>query len=149
MRKVMSRLKTIAAVCAVVLGTTLNAYAHVNPQDVAERCVSHVDSVVERAENAIAEDTLASVEEIRRLIRAGRNEAAHAVARQCAQDAEEIVRLATAEIGDTCEECIRYLVNVGMGALARRVYNYGEESEAGFAVLLARQQAILAEALRE
>ena len=144
----MSRLKTIAAVCAVVLGATLNAHAHFNPQDVAERCVNHVDSVVERAENAIAEDTLASVEEIRRLIRAGRDEAAHAVARQCAQDAEEIVRLATAEIGDTCEECIRYLTSVGADGLARRVYNYCEDSVAGFEVLLARQQAILAEALR-
>lgn len=144
----MSRLKTIAAVCAVVLGATLNAHAHVNPQDVAERCVNHVDSVVERAENAIAEDTLASVDEIRRLIRAGRDEAAHRVARQCSQDAEEIVRLATAEIRDTCEECIRYLFNGGAGAMARRVYNYCEDSEAGFEVLLARQQAILVEALR-
>ena len=144
----MSRLKTIAAACAVILGATLNAQAHVNPQDVAERCANHVDSVVERAENAIAENTLGCVEEIRRLIRAGRDEAAHAVARQCAQDAEEVVRLATAEIRDTCEECIRYLMNVGAGALARRVYNYCDDAVAGFEELLARQHAILAEALR-
>lgn len=144
----MSRLKTIAAVCAVILGTALNAQAHVNPQDVAERCVNHVDSVAERAESAIAENTLECVEEIRRLIRAGREEAAHAVARQCAQDAREVVRLATTEITDTCEECIRYLTSVGADGLARRVYHYCEDTVAGFEILLARQQAILAEALR-
>jgi hypothetical protein len=53
----MSQLKTITSVCAVVLGTALNAQAHVNPEDVAERCVKHVDSVAERAQTVIADDT--------------------------------------------------------------------------------------------
>ncbi len=143
----MSRLTTMAAVFAVVLGTTLSAYAHVNPADVAERCVNHVDNVSDRAHNAVADDTQECVAEIRQLLRAGRENAAHAVARRCAQDARETVRRASAEIKDTCSECIRYLNNVGATRLARRVYNHCEDVLAGFDTLLDRQQQILADAL--
>jgi precorrin-2 methylase len=137
----------MAAVFAVVLGTTLTAYAHVNPVDVAERCVNHIDNVSDRAHNAVADDTQECVTEIRRLLRAGREEAAHAVARRCAQDARETVRIASEEIEATCAECIRYLTDVGANPLARRVYNYCEEVLADFDTLLDRQQQILADAL--
>ncbi|MCP4854029.1 MAG: hypothetical protein GY903_06010 [Fuerstiella sp.] len=144
----MSRLKTITSVCAVVLGTALNAQAHVNPQDAVERCVNHVDSVAERAQTVIADDTRACADRIRRLIRAGRVEAAHAVARKCVKDTRDVVRLATVEITTTCDKCVRYLDSVGAFELARRVINYCKDSVASFDELLARQREILADALR-
>ena len=120
----MSRLTTIAAVFAVVLSSTLTAQAHVNPADVAERCINHVDNVADRCHNAIADDTHDCVIEIRRLLRAGRDEAAAAVARQCLQDGRETVRKCSIEITDICTECVRYLLNVGADQLARRVYHH-------------------------
>ena len=144
----MSQLKTIASVCAVVLGTALNAQAHVNPQDAAERCVKHVDSVVERAQTVIADDTQECAQKIRRLIRVGRVEAAHAVARKCAEDAQRVVRLAAVEITTTFDGCVRYLDSVGAFQLARRITNYCKDTIAGFDELLARQQQILVDALR-
>ena len=143
----MSRLVTFSVVLTVVLGSALTAQAHVNPVDAAERCVARVDNIAERAENAIAEDTRECVEKIRRLIRAGRVEAAHAVARKCRQDARDIVRRASEEIRETCSKCVRYLASVGASQLARRVYDHCEGVLDSFETLLNRQQQILADAL--
>ena len=143
----MNRLTTIAAVFALVLTSTLTAQAHVDPADVAERCVNHVDGIVERCQNVIADETHDCVMEIRRLLRAGRDEAAAAVARECLQSGREHVRVCSNEITDTCIECVRYLVNVGANQLARRVYHHCGDAIDGFDVLLARQEEILYDAL--
>jgi hypothetical protein len=147
MREVMNRLMTFAAVLTAVLSSALTAQAHLNPAEVAERCVHRIDRIADRAENAIAEDTQECVEEIRLLIRTGRVEAAHEVARQCHNDAREVVRRASAEIRETCSECVRYLVNVGANQLARRVYDHCDDVLDDLESLLDRQQQILADAL--
>lgn len=142
----MNRLLTIAVASTIVAASALTARAHVDPADVARRCVAHVDQVAERATDAVIEDTLDCLEEIRRLLRAGRVDAAHAVARRCVQDAREVVRLATAEISDTCAECIRYLRSAGADQLARRVYDHCLAVLDSFDTLLARQRQVLADA---
>ena len=143
----MNRLTTIAAVFAVVLTSTLTAQAHVDPADVAERCVNQVDGMAERCHNAIADDTIDCVAKIHRLLREGRDEAAAAVARDCLQNGRETVRICSNEITDTCTECVRYLVNVGANHLARRVFHHCGDVIDAFDVLLARQEEILADAL--
>ena len=143
----MSRLTTLAAAFTVVLATTLTAYAHVNPADVAERCVAHIDRVSDRTHNAVADSTQDCVADIRRLLQAGREDAAHAVARRCAQDGRETVRRASAEIRDSRSECVRYLNSVGANQLARRVYNHADEILSELETLLDRQQQILTDAL--
>ncbi len=143
----MSKLMTLAAMFVVAYTLTMTAQAQANPVEAAQRCVTHVNRVADRAEAVIADDTAACLQEIRRLLCAGRVEAAHAVARRCHQDAKEVVRRAAAEIDTVCTNCIRYLDSVGAFRLARRVDNHCGLVLDGLDALLDRQQQALADAL--
>jgi hypothetical protein len=143
----MTRLATIATAFAALLAITLTAQAHVQPADVAARCVSHVDDIVDRCTGVVADDTAECVITIRRLLRAGRVDAAAAAARECHQNSRQTVRMCSGMIDDLCHECVRYLVNVGATQLARRVYNHCEDAQESLRILLDRQQEILSDAL--
>ena len=143
----MTRLATITTAFAALLATTLTAQAHVQPADVAARCVSHVDDIVDRCTGVVADDTVECVDNIHRLLRAGRVEAATAAARECHQNSRQTVRMCSVMIDDLCDECVRYLVNVGATQVARRVYDYCEGAQESLQILLDRQQEILSDAL--
>jgi hypothetical protein len=143
----MKRIATIATAFAALLTITLTAQAHVQPADVAARCVSQVDQIVDRCTEVVADDTAECVIRIRRLLRAGRDEAAAAAARECHQNSRQTVRMCSGMIDDLCHECVRYLINVGATQLARRVYNHCEDAQESLQILLDRQQEILSDAL--
>lgn len=143
----MRRIATIATAFAALLTVTLTAQAHVQPADVAARCVNQVDEIVDRCTEVVADDTAECVLLIRRLKRAGRDEAAAAAARECHQKSKETVRMCSGMIDDLCDNCVRYLANVGAFQLARRVYNHCEDAQESLRILLSRQQEILSDAL--
>lgn len=143
----MSKVMTLGAMFVVAYTFTFTAQAQANPGDAAARCAGHVNRVADRAEAVIGESTVTCLEEIRRLLCAGRVEAATAVARQCHQDAREVVRRASAEINRVCSDCIRYLDSVGEFQLARRLDNHCQSVLESLDALLDRQSQILTDAL--
>ena len=143
----MRRIATIATAFSALLTITLTAQAHVQPADVAARCASQVDEIVDRCTGVVADDTAECVITIHRLLRLGRDKAAAAAARECHQNSRETVRMCSGMIDDLCNECVRYLVNVGATQLARRVYNHCEDAQESLQILLDRQQEILSDAL--
>jgi len=143
----MKQITTIATAFAALLTMTLTAQAHSNPEDAAQRCVTQVNTVADRCQEVVADQTLNAVVRIERLLNAGRVEAAIAEARASHEEATQTVRFCSAMIDDICENGVRYLLSVGADSLARRVYSHCEETRDSLKVLLDRQLEILDDAL--
>ena len=142
----MNRMKIAVAALSVLIISALNAEAQTSPRDAVERCVNHVDSVVERAQNVISEDTIECVQTIRRLLACGRVDLAHQVARECLAEGREVIRRARAEVVETCDRCIDYLLSIGANRLARRVAAYCDDAVATLKQLGERQEQAISDA---
>ncbi len=117
---------TVASLC--LIPTTVQA--HENPVDAAARCIAHVEHLVNRCENAAAEETQQCVHEIRRLKADGQHEAAIQVARECVSSSRRRTRICIGEVREICIRCIDYLLQFGAEELAGRVrYNCGAAIE--------------------
>lgn len=111
---------TVASLC--LMPTTVQA--HENPADEAARCIAHVESLVNRCENAASEQTQQCVYEIRRLKADGQYEAAIQVARECVSSSRRRTRICIGEVRETCTRFVDYLLQFGAEGLAGRVrYN--------------------------
>ncbi|MFP6764903.1 MAG: hypothetical protein VB858_14855 [Planctomycetaceae bacterium] len=143
----MKQITTIATAFAAMLTMTLTAQAHSNPDDAAQRCVTQIDTVADRCQEVIADQTLNAVVRIERLLRLGRVEAAIAEARESHAEATATVRFCSGMIDDICEKGVRYLLSVGANTLARRVQNHCDETRDGLLDLLDRQLEFLDDAL--
>jgi hypothetical protein len=143
----MKQITTIATAFAAMLTLTLTAQAHTNPEDAAQRCVAEIDSVADRCQEVVGDQTKNSVVRIKRLLRLGRVDAAIAEARECRQKATRTVRFCSGQINELCERCVRYLLSVGAEGLARRVSLHCDDTQGDLRVLLQRQEEILSDAL--
>jgi predicted component of type VI protein secretion system len=142
-------LRLIVATCAALMiaGTVDTAHAHVNPVDVAQRCAARVQHIVDRCENAAADETSECIRKIRRLLADGQRDRAVQVARDCIQAARQRTRNCTAEVRDVCGECIDYLLSVGAERLAARVRNLCSDAIEDLQNLLERQENAVQQAL--
>ena len=143
----MLRTMAITGVLTVLFGVSPSVDAHQNPQDVAERCVAHVRQIVNRCENAAAQQTSACLKQVRELLAAGRKDLAIIAVRECLRAARERTRLATAEVREICGRCIDYLLQIGEDRLAARVRNVCAEAIEAIEHLLQRQENALRSAL--
>lgn len=116
-------MKYLLAFCATLglLMVTSTASAQSSPEDLAARCVSTVDGIVDRCQNAAADETQECLQKIRRLLAEGRERAARRVAIDCIQSAIERTEICANRVNRVCDECIDELVNLGEPQLARRV----------------------------
>jgi hypothetical protein len=143
----MKQITTFVTAFAAMLTMTLTAQAHANPEDAAQRCVKQINTVADRCQEVVADQTLNAVDRIERLLRIGRVEAAIAEARESREEAMQTVRLCSGKIDGLCEKGVRYLLSVGANKLARRVQFHCDETQDGLDVLLDRQLQILDDAL--
>lgn len=143
----MKQITTFATAFAAMLTMTLTAQAHTNLEGAAQRCVNLINTVADRCQEVVADQTLNAVDRIERLLRIGRVETAIAEARESREEAMQTVRLCSGKIDDICEKGVRYLLSVGANKLARRVQSHCDETQDGLQVLLDRQLDILDDAL--
>ena len=143
----MLRMAAVAIAMMTAWGVSGTVDAHENPVDAAQRCVARVNHIVERCENAAADETQECIRKIRRLLEAGHRDRAVAVARDCIQSARQRTRNCIAEVRDVCGECIDYLLSVGAERLARRVRNACGDAIEDLENLLERQENAIQQAL--
>lgn len=116
-------MKILSALCVAAgfAALSANVAQAASPEDVAARCVGAVNATVERCTNATASETQECVMKIRRLLAAGRERAAHRVARACVESLTNQAGNCSAHIKRICDHCVEFLLNVGEPELARRV----------------------------
>jgi hypothetical protein len=85
--------------------------------------VEKVNQILDRCENAAADETKACLMLIRRYLAADNRDAAIATARECLQHARRRTRACVAAVREVCTRCIDYLLLVGADRLAARVRN--------------------------
>ena len=124
----MIRLFTMLAVSATICGLSSTAQAHVNPEDVAARCVDRVESLVDRYQDVTADKGQECLATIRRLLAAGRKEAAIHAGRRCIEASRQRADDVLTDTRSLCAECIEYLRTVGAYRLAARVQNACEDA---------------------
>lgn len=139
------RMTTCMAVLALCLGSR-TALAE-NPERIAHRCATYVNGIVDRCENAAAEETQECVEQIRELLAAGREEAAHELARECIRNATARTDACIEHVIMVCHRCIDLLVDLGEPQLARRVANFCEGTIEDLEHILARETHAIRQAL--
>jgi len=145
---VMSSLKTFAVVCLLLISAVNAQEPQLHPQEIATHCVDAVDRIDQRVTEVVAARTAECREEIRRLLRAGEPDQAAVAARRCIETSKTQVRRATVEIRELCDRCAQWLLELGFNQLARRVYDFCDDTIDGFSVLLSRQREILGDALQ-
>lgn len=135
-------MKYILACCAT-LGLMLvsnPASAHPAPEDVATRCVTAVNQVVDRCQSAAADETKECLQTIRRLLSEGREEAARRVAADCIASATERTENGARYIKRICNACIDALIDLGAPQLARRVNQACDDAISSLRTTLQREK---------
>ncbi|QDT92720.1 hypothetical protein [Gimesia algae] len=128
---------------ATVLGLMLvtgTVSAHTTPEDLAARSVAKLDQVVDRCENAAADETAECLHQIRRLLADGQEQAARRVASNCIESATERAEKCAKYIKRLCHECIEQLVSLGATQLARRVNQVCEDAISDIRLILQREK---------
>ncbi|QDT44200.1 hypothetical protein Pan241w_43080 [Gimesia alba] len=135
-------MKTLLAFCATLglLMVTSTASAHTSPEDLAARCVGAVNGIVDRCQNAAADETQECLQKIRRLLAEGRERAARRVAADCIESATERTENCAKRINRICDECVDQLVSLGAPQLARRVNSACEDAISDLRSTLQRQK---------
>lgn len=144
----MLRAIVVACALAAFFCPSSPVQAHQNPAEAAERCAERIRQIVHRNQNAAAGQTEACLQQIRRLLEAGRRDLAILAARECLRSARERTRLAIAEVRENCERCINYLLNAGAEDLAARLRQACAEAIRNIEHQLQRQQNAISEALQ-
>lgn len=142
----MTRLVALFTLTAAIC-LPATARAHTDPEDVARRCVHRVDQILERCENAAAQETQDCLQAIRRYLNAGRRDLAIRTARECVNSARERTRRCTQEVRDVCTECIDWLLLHGADRLAARVRRVCADAIEQLEMMLERQENAIREAL--
>jgi cellobiose-specific phosphotransferase system component IIA len=143
----MIRLAACLAVMTAISTLAPTANAHVNPEEVAHRCVHQVDQILDRCENAAASETQECLKAIRRYRAAGRRDLAIQTARECIQAARERTRHCISAVRDVCTRCIDWLLAHGADRLAARVRNVCADAIEHLENLLKRQENAIRQAL--
>lgn len=138
--------RMFAMTVAVCLCFASSLFAH-DPVEIAQRCTQRVTQIVERCDNAAADETRECVRRINALLDAGRSEAAEAVAEECVRSATQRARNCSAAIEAICDECVDILLTLGEPQLARRVNNVCEGAVEHLRISLQRQKNIIRQAL--
>ncbi len=135
-------MKVILSLMTVVglLLITGSASAHTTPEDLAARCVVKIDHTVERCENAAADETADCLQQIRRLLADGQEQAARRVAADCIDSATERAEKCARYIKRLCNACIDQLVDLGATQLARRVNQVCDDAVADIRLILQREK---------
>lgn len=135
-------MKYLFAFCATLglLMVTNTASAHTSPEDLAARCVGAVNGIVDRCQNAAADETKECLHKIRRLLADGNEQAARRVAADCIESATERTENCGKRVNRICDECIDQLVSLGAPQLARRVNNACEAAISDLRSTLQREK---------
>lgn len=135
-------MKYLFACCAVLgfMTMTTPVSAHTSPEDIAARCVNNVTGVVDRCQNAAADETTECVQTIRRLLADGQERAARDAARKCIRAATARTEKCANRVNRICNACIDQLVSMGATQLARRVNNVCEDAISDLRTTLQRQK---------
>ena len=144
-------MRSVSIACALATGFLCHGPLHAEDSaaDVARRCAERVNQIVKRCDEASRTETVTCVATIRRLLEAGRREAAEQVARECIEAAHRRTRHCSEEIREICARCIRWLNEKGETELAGRLRSHCAESLQHLRTSLTRQVNIIRHALRE
>ena len=140
-------MKTAVVACTLVVLGFASAVRAEGPEDWAARCVARVEGLVDRCENAVADDTRQCVREIQALLEAGRVNAARQTARECLQSGHDRAERCAELIRRVCNVCIDELLDAGAIELARRVENACDDAISRLRHMLQRQENIILGAL--
>ena len=99
-----------------------------------------IDHTVERCENAAADETADCLQQIRRLLADGQEQAARRVAADCIDSATERAEKCARYIKRLCNACIDQLVDLGATQLARRVNQVCDDAVADIRLILQREK---------
>lgn len=142
----MNRLFALCFTAGLMIFTN-TAFADTSPEDLAARCVTNVNGIVDRCQNAAAEETVECVRKIRRLLAAGREDAARDVARKCIRSATTRTENCANRVNRICNACIDELLELGAPQLARRVNNVCEDAISDLRSTLQREKNAIRTAL--
>ncbi|MDG2221301.1 MAG: hypothetical protein P8L85_07980 [Rubripirellula sp.] len=143
----MHRSGILACVFTFVFAAMLPGVAKADGEALAARTFSNIRDTVDRVEWNMADQTGDTVDLIRRLLNAGRVEAAIAAARSCVQQSRENARAAASYINQVADRGIRSLVSRMEFELARRVDHARNAAIDHLKSLLDRQEQVLSDAL--
>ncbi|MFK7776657.1 MAG: hypothetical protein QM501_00880 [Gimesia sp.] len=138
-------MKYLFACCAALglMMVTTTASAQTSPEDIAARCVSNVNGIVDRCQDAAADETTECVRKIRRLLADGQERAARDAARKCIRSATARTEKCAKRVNRICNACIDKLVSVGASQLARRVNNVCKTAISDLRVTLQREKNMI------
>lgn len=88
---------------------------------VADRCIVAIREDVSRCQNAVADELHECLPRIRRLVAAGNQERATAVARGCAEKVKGITERCDNHLTRVCRYCVDELLDMGEIELAREI----------------------------
>ena len=131
-------LASCAALGLMLMTTTV--FAHTAPEDIAARCVGNVNGIVDRCQNAAADETAECVQLIQRLLADGQERAARDAARKCIRSATTRTENCANLVNRICNACIEKLVSMGATQLARRVNNVCEDAISDLRSTLQREK---------
>tara|TARA_R110001592_G_scaffold359790_1_gene667058 strand:- start:69214 stop:69648 length:435 start_codon:yes stop_codon:yes gene_type:complete len=135
----MKSILSLVTVLGLML-VTETVFAHTAPDDLAARCVAKVDQTIDRCESAAADETTECLQQIRRLLADGQEQAARRVAADCIDSATERAEKCAKYIKRLCNACIDELVNLGATQLARRVNQVCEDAISDIRLILQREK---------
>lgn len=130
-----------------LMAFTNTTYAETSPEDLAARCVSKVNSIVDRCQNAAADETTKCVNKIQRLLADGQESAAQDVAKECIRSATTRTEKCANRVNRICNACIDQLLELGAPQLARRVNNACEDAISDLRSTLQREKNAIRNAL--
>jgi len=135
-------MKYLFASCAALglMMMTTTVSAHTSPEDIAARCVGNVNGIVDRCQNAAADETAECVQKIQRLLADGQERAARDAARKCIRSATTRTENCANRVNRICNACIEKLVSMGATQLARRVNNVCEDAISDLRATLQREK---------
>lgn len=142
-------MKSLLALCAAagLMMVTSTASAQVSPDDVAARCVSKINGIVDRCQSASAKETTECVKTIRRLLAVGRDRAARRVAAECIRSATARAEKCGDRVKRICDACVDTLLGMGAPQLARRVDAACDDAIESLRATLQREKTIIRNAL--
>lgn len=135
-------MKLLFAFCAAagLMMVTSSASAHTSPEDTAARCVNTVNGIVDRCQNAAADETAECVRKIRRLLADGRERAARRVAAECIRSATTRTENCVNRVKRVCNACTDLLIDMGAPHLARRINHVCEDAVTTLRTTLQREK---------
>lgn len=144
-----TEMKSLFAFCAAagLMMITSTASAHFSPEDLAARCANEVNGIVDRCQEAAADETTECVRTIRRLLADGRERAARRVAADCIADATARTEKCTHRVNRITNACIDELLNMGASVLARRLDNARDNAIEELRKILQREKHAIRNAL--